>query len=1076
MTEPTILLLGCGDLRSCFYTLWKHFGSCNTSQFNGVHFVLNDRSAAVLARDILFLYLCLKTPKEKEEVKEWLCAVWAIWFCHKLLPKHEAVLNEALSSLIKFSTNVNSWSSSDNPLHSLVKFTCPQVLSEIKEVLKMWHGKDIHGIRSVETMHFQRTKQQVEKNIKQFIVNGRLASNLVSDAFGASKQMELTNEQKERMKSEVNSYYITGSAFIEQIFHHLSENLADYSVNYTLYERRDGKYTLHYCSIPFKCFYHSFQFTSTQLEEIKAPEPILDLLIMKDSYFKTHPLLANSAQQFALWFQSCAKVLCQGNSPNITFTVHCSDAIEFCQVLQSASHLHTLQVENQFDLIYTSNLIDYLSPANLVLSAISLVKPSGYLFTLTLQYKCIGPTAEEYIQACFGFDVELLPILFGIRCINHEGRKYASPVSTQSVPLQFDVSSSLQTKLLIWEKVKMSIQKMSDLPGSSNIITVLCHSFCLTATRLLLSKRQYGYLDTVESHCTETFITILNSFIAVLDVNVSNYQFWSPLCKRLLQEDRIKPFLHTLQTQCILHNLHIHLTVTDETCPICSTTLSVTKCIHQFSLEVHLPLQSQSRFLVFIHKTDCIDTQQLHSESLLGKDIHIFDCLTESVERNKLILSFYCPRTFADKKYNVTLVKYTIQGEGEFYLDIHRNIPSVVVCKQLNNCYGSAIIAHYFHKTKSLPPATASSMGTIASHFGDGNNFETIIILNDVMLSSFTSVTSVTTKQISSSVFEILCGSLKHRLSYPHPIEYNTLSLKISRTHKSMTILASRAAHDFAEENALFHVNPDNCLTLPPVFIGKREMSFFSGVQFTKQDHEARKIHHREWPLMAPMENLKETMNILFTNLQTNEHFLEIVIENVVHALLVFRNYVFDYQNGTPAIDLAFCFVEVSFGDQVYSEWKKLLKFPTQTPRRSIFMNKDEYMLLQEVFHYFSKRTSCQMRPISSQTYPYQLLVKHRIEKYFKRAVIYPLYPDPDSLTELLSHFVNANLLDQKETATSITESMAPQEKCSHCGVQSESMKKCSGCYKVRYCSRECQKKHRKEHKPNCHKSADVAN
>ena len=55
--------------------------SCST--FKGVDFVLNDVSACVLARNVLFLYLCLQMPEydgKKLERKwlEWIVSVWAI--------------------------------------------------------------------------------------------------------------------------------------------------------------------------------------------------------------------------------------------------------------------------------------------------------------------------------------------------------------------------------------------------------------------------------------------------------------------------------------------------------------------------------------------------------------------------------------------------------------------------------------------------------------------------------------------------------------------------------------------------------------------------------------------------------------------------------------------------------------------------------------------------------------------------------------------------------------------------------------------------------------------------------------
>ena len=1064
-TEPRILLLGCGDIRSCLYTLWKNFDCpSNANQYAGVHFVLNDRSAAVLARNTLFLYLCLKTPKEKQQKREWLCAVWAIWFCHELLPKHEAVLNNALSSLINLSSDIKAWSSRDNPLHSLVKFTSAHVLGEINQVWKMWHNKDVHGVKSVDDMNSARKAEQVRTYIKKDIDSGITAACLVSIFTGTIKASELSMELRSRMASEVTSYFHTGSAFVESTLHDSAELSEDTVVNYTLYERKDGVYTLHYASMPFKCFYHSFQFTSKQLKEIKVPERILDLLIMKDSYFKTHPLLANSAQQFALWFQSCAKVLCQGSSPNITFTVHCSDAIEFCQVLQSASHLHTLQVENQFDLIYTSNLIDYLSPANLVLSAVSLLKPSGYLFTLTLLYKCIGSTAEEYIHACFGFESKLLPILFGIRCINHEGEMYSSVVSVQLIPWELGNTglSEQWPKLLIWEKVVMHPQKVPALCSDSNITTALYSSVRLCTAPLLCPIQRHRYIDTVNSLCVETVIKILHSSVAVFDADVSRHQFWSSLCQLILQEDVVKPFLHSLQTQCLLHDFHVHLTLTDATCPICSS-IPVDEHISQISLAVSLPLESQlsPHFVAFLHKSDLNDAYYLRSQALQGEDVHIFDCFDGIKEGNSLILTFYCPCSFVGEKYDVTLVSYTIKrmqgSQHEF------NAPIVLDHKNLSSCLVSNTISHYFQKTEVVTPHHIDSpLCSVSSHTGDGDNFETVLQFRDAALSKFVSGAQITTKQISSTEIEILCGRLKHKLCYPHPIEYDRLSLKISRKQKTITVLASRAAHNFEEENAFFQVNPANCLTLPPVFVGQTAVMKFSSMQFTKHDQEIMKACCREPSLMPPMVNLKETIDTLFKC--SHEHFFHIVLPvGGVHAMMIIQNHVFDYQNKTPAIDLAFCFLEFSFGNKVCNAWKRLVAVPTV---RDIRVNNAEYEVLRKVFRYFSKRTKCQQ--ITYAKGRLQLLVKHGISQHFTRAVIYPLYTDPDSF-HLTAKDVFQSGLERSQASNSSTESaVSPNKSCSYCGIQKTELKKCGKCGRVKYCSKECQVKHWKEHKRSC--------
>ncbi len=45
-----------------------------------------------------------------------------------------------------------------------------------------------------------------------------------------------------------------------------------------------------------------------------------------------------------------------------------------------------------------------------------------------------------------------------------------------------------------------------------------------------------------------------------------------------------------------------------------------------------------------------------------------------------------------------------------------------------------------------------------------------------------------------------------------------------------------------------------------------------------------------------------------------------------------------------------------------------------------------------------------------------------------------------------------------------------PKKCCAWCKHESVPLMRCSGCMKVRYCSVECQKHHRKEHKPDCKK------
>lgn len=55
-----------------------------------------------------------------------------------------------------------------------------------------------------------------------------------------------------------------------------------------------------------------------------------------------------------------------------------------------------------------------------------------------------------------------------------------------------------------------------------------------------------------------------------------------------------------------------------------------------------------------------------------------------------------------------------------------------------------------------------------------------------------------------------------------------------------------------------------------------------------------------------------------------------------------------------------------------------------------------EYKLMKEVFHYFAERTSATCRQVLDAESYLHLLAKHKIQKYFTRAVISLLLYNPD--------------------------------------------------------------------------------
>ena len=116
----------------------------------------------MLARNIIFLYLCTQMPSDYNDRVKWVASFWSIWYCHELLPHHNKILASkfnAISQLLKWSDSVEMWSkSTDNALRSLVKFSTAETLSKIYHVWNMWQNSTsaIEDMRSSRAFYSQQ--------------------------------------------------------------------------------------------------------------------------------------------------------------------------------------------------------------------------------------------------------------------------------------------------------------------------------------------------------------------------------------------------------------------------------------------------------------------------------------------------------------------------------------------------------------------------------------------------------------------------------------------------------------------------------------------------------------------------------------------------------------------------------------------------------------------------------------------------------------------------------------------------------------------------------------------------------
>ena len=1052
--EPTILSLGCGDLRSCYYTLWKNFHPQHKCHFSGVHFVLNDYSAGVLARNILFLYLCIRMPTEMEGKKKWVAAMWSIWYCHELLPEHEHVLSDALNNLLKWSSDVGSWSNEpDNPLRSIVKFASLHSLCEIHEAWKMWFHRTVN-VKSVEEMRSARISE-ITSWVRTDLNN--IATVMVTVVFGHI-QHDISQRTLQKSEEEFISYLHCGHCFAESVLN-LPVSSSVTSVNLTHYERMDAHYTLHYESAPYKCFFQAFQFSPEQIMKNDISHSVLDHLIVEDKHFTNHPLLANSVQQFSMWLSVSAGVLKQclaKASPNVSFTFQCSDALNFCQSLQHAPEAFITHIgfDPMFDAIHSSNLCDHVAPPNLVLSAVPLLKENSNLFTTTFLYKEIDPAAEKYLEATFGIEAKLLPMLCGVRCIGHEG-SYSNSISVQPIPMDaFRAAFKVGMKVLIWQNISTLPLRKTPLDKSLSILKALSSAIVTMLTSYF--DKVYGR-RTISQLCTETVMNILLSFVSQMDtkVGINNYQYWRPLCSLLCDQQNLRPFMVSLQTQALLHGLHFHLIVSESDCPLC-TGKPVSDYIGQFSVTLDSVQHVRTpTFVIFVHSASCnIDANffTLPSLSSLGTNVHIIDSVAGS---HNVTLYFYAPQVFASKNFHITVCAYAANVFSSAVVMKGK----LADCKQPNMNY-------FFRKVKSLSSSNLmSNFGEVIQHFGDGDSFETVVSLSNGTMSALNKH-KLDTKCISKSSMMITCAEFSVGLCYPYAVDYNKTTVRLSKKNRTVTVIAPRRTCNIYEEKPMFTVMPDHILSLPPMSVSKSLMSKYCSMAYTIKEKDI--LQYNQNPALMPADvNLKQTISTLFI-----DHFVYIrILKQVFQGMLVvIHNRVLDLQNMTPAIDLSFCTLDM-FHDKC-PNWLTTVQDKDEV--ETIIVNDAEYELLKKMLHYFAQRT------ITTAHKHVPLLTKHKIDCYFTRAVVYPLYPDQDvdadgimNMFDLLKNESKSNPVFRSQQTPTPESKCATgkgenERKCSFCGTHSDALKKCSRCGKAQYCGQGCQKNHWKQHRMTC--------
>ena len=801
----------------------------------------------------------------------------------------------------------------------------------------------------------------------------------------------------------------------------------------------------------------AFQFSPKNLKNLNYSD---FSLMVKDDKFTNHPLLANSVQLFSIWVRSCAEILSQ-RKHNIFFTFQCSDALEFCQQL----HKPYAHLPQQFDAIYSSNLLDYVSPLSLVLLAMPILKSNASLFTTVLSYFSDSNTSTEYLERQFGFKCKYLQLLCGVRCIGYEN-EYSDTVSIKPVLYSnnVDIALGVHTKLFVWQHATATPLRQVTEKHFTKMWIKLNDS--------IINLLAFHH-DNKNHNCTGTVIMMLQSFASRFDNDYKccNYEYWQPLCSLLLKQKPLQCFLMSLQTQALLHGVHLHLLVSQSNCSLCNNQ-PVLQSIKQISFTVQTKLTNvfapggkELKFFILVYKCSLIGTVDnqfwlsQHPDYLSQTDnLHVIDTIHGNIATdNNLEVSFLSPIDIFQQDY---------------YLSLVSSNKDVIVCKEMSSCevvYKNLYSVYRSIKSCFCEMNTQFSLGVILQHSGDEHHFETIISLSDQAMASIKNY-SLTTLRYSDSSLRIKSNKLFADISYPYSVQYKKIAIKLSQREKRITVLAYRTCHCVYDEDPVFVVNPENVLSLPAMLISQADAIAFCEGQLIPTLNDYDQSNPGEDEL-----DLKKSILRLFMQPETHYCCMDESDKEIsqVKCLVLILNRVFDLQNKVPALDVLYCHSTGGMSNPVV-----YLTFKPSLDPFHIWVNKAETQLSNKILDYFAKCTVATSMPIENETY--KRLVKNDVHHHFSRAVIYPLYPNLDKGTSgplfcaaigtyLLSGSLLSDMIPMQPSYWVFwLKAVFDEDKCSYCKSKNENLRKCSRCKLVQYCNQNCQKKHWKIHKSHC--------
>ena len=997
--RPLVLLLAPGDTRSLLYTLYRNFDPEFRGRFEGADFLVNDNWSLLQARDILMLHLCLQLPHkvETEEGRLLCAAIWAIFFSCTLRPAHVRVLKDAVTALSQFGTSLEAWASPQNPLGKIVKFRNEETFRAIVKQWVRWSEDKPAQVPSLEIQQeFRLSFVTTNHTIPVADIMTTYTEQCVTYLLGLCADSVPMKTQR-RMHDEFSVFLQTGVTFAEDMLQLPVENRKTVP-NVTIYDGTSHTiiHNPFYTRVPFLGFFHSFLFSPSGCRQGNVPRSLCDKLPVADEEVECRPLLANSIQQLILWLSASSRALRKLTvqaSPCVTFTFECGDPVSLCLNIQRNPELYSscLGAKPLFDVIHTFEAADGISPPDLILQAVSLLKQDRFLIAQTVDYRSVGPCPENYLGSLFGLHPQIFPVMFGCRCLCVDGSFADCTVVRHSAWNQAKRRKSYDVHTLVFQRV-LSTPYVVDNVGDVEFAPRALVS-CIHGATYNFPVNPYARMMSME-----TVVGVILAFVSQMEENVAvhKWQFWDEYVRRIKEEAKLECFRSHLQTVAMLHGLHFHVTVTERDCPICRCR-PLSSYLSLFSLKIKDPeMIPHTTIGLFVHK------ESRKVEDFLGsprKETHTVHAVAlRKDEDGQFFVQFYFPKFFADTGYKLTLVKFS---EKDLVGQVVQ-VPDMLYQGPLEDSMVEG--SRYFFK--QLPKRRASissSFGEMQSHVAGCEKVESIL---DIPANLVYRLDCSTLMVDSNKVTHMhLCLQVneycKYDIYYPYPVIFTEMKIEFHVKEDTVTITAPRDHYSFHTRSPLFVVTPTNRLFLPAAPLNPAPTRDYLALQMSPMEEETL-TRPSKW--VPPIIRLKYTLRDLFQLASSRCRFVHIHTTKEgakpkLQGMLVIHDEVVDLDTRSPAIDLSFCFLK-DWEDKpdLIAAWSKM---SADHNARSLSLPHANLEYVTQLFDYYASRTHTVYTDNNHTSLcRIKVLRKNGIEGFFTRAVVFPMYASPDQQIE----------------------------------------------------------------------------